>query len=215
MRRRDLLGIVALICVTAVSAAETRAADADLARKLVEAAPAIGERSLGRADAPVTIVEYASATCPHCAAFHNLVWSQLRTAYIDTGKIRWIFREFPLDDLAMAAFMLARCSSEDRYFDVIATLFGEQKIWAGGEGDARAELTRIMAGFGMDKGSFDACVQRLDLVEAIYGIVKTANQDFGVKSTPTFFIEGELVSGAQEYSVFSAKIDAALAGKGR
>ena len=214
MRRRDLFGIAALAFMAAAGAAETQATDADLARKLVEATPAIGERSLGKVHAPVTVVEYASATCPHCAAFHNLVWAQFRDAYIDTGKVRWIFREFPLDDLAMAAFMLARCGPEERYFDIIAALFGEQKIWVGGEGDTRAELTRIMAGFGMTKDAFDACVQRQDLVEAIYGIAKSANQIFGVRSTPTFFIDGELVSGAQEYSVFSAKVDAALAKKG-
>jgi protein-disulfide isomerase len=187
------------------------ATDADIAKRLLAAVPDIGERSLGKPEAPVTIIEYASATCPHCAAFHTLVWPQLRSAFVDTGKVRWIFREFPLDDLAMAAFMLARCSPQDRYFDVIAELFGTQKLWAGSEGSARDELARILARFGMNQGAFDVCVQRQDLVEAIYGIAKTANQTFGVRSTPTFFIDGERVEGAQEFETFQAKIDAALA----
>ena len=213
MRRRHLIGAILLGWITSTSSPVLAAAtaDADLAQRILAAVPDIGERSLGKPEAPVTIIEYASATCPHCAAFHSLVWPQLRSAFIDTGKVRWIFREFPLDDLAMAAFMLARCGPQDRYFDVIAALFGKQKLWARGEGSARDELARIMAGFGMDQGAFDVCVQRQDLVDAIYGIVKTANQKFGVRATPTFFIDGERVEGAQEFETFQAKIDAALA----
>ena len=210
MKRRDLVAAIALAWTASRPALGATATDADVAQKLLAAAPGIGDRSLGNPKAPVTIIEYASATCPHCAAFHSLVWPQLRSAYIDSGKARWIFREFPLDDLAMAAFMLARCSPPDRYFDIIAELFGKQKVWARGEGSARDALASIMAGFGMDQGAFDVCVQRQDLVEAIYGIVKTANQTFGVRATPTFFIDGERVEGAQEFETFQAKIDAAL-----
>src|SRR6478736_5031450 len=103
--------------------------------------PALGDRVLGRTDAPVTIVEYASATCPHCAAFHKDVFPQLKSEFIDTGKVRFIFREFPFDDLALAAFMLARCAPPDKYFPMIDVLFEQQKVWASKE--ARTELGKI------------------------------------------------------------------------
>lgn len=210
MRRRQFITALLLGWITSRWALTATATEA-VAQKLLAAVPSIGERSLGNPTAPVTVIEYASATCPHCAAFHALVWPRLRSAYVDTGKVLWIFRELPLDDLAMAAFMLARCSPPDRYFDVIAALFGKQKLWARGEGSARDELEKILSGFGVDQGAFDACVQRRDLVDAIYDIAKTANQTFGVRATPTFFINGERVEGAQEFETFQARIDAALA----
>src|SRR5947207_7120832 len=89
----------------------------------------LGDETLGAADAPVVIVEYASMTCPHCAHFHETTYPELKKKYIDTGKVRFIFREFPLDQLAVAAFMLARCGGKDRYFPLIETLFQKQKDW--------------------------------------------------------------------------------------
>ena len=89
----------------------------------------LGEQSLGKDDAPVTIIEYASMTCPHCAHFHETVYPELKKRYIDTGKVRFIFREFPLDPLAAAGFMLARCGGKDKYFPMIETLFAQQKDW--------------------------------------------------------------------------------------
>src|SRR6266566_8249929 len=90
----------------------------------------LGDEIQGQADAPVTIVEYASMTCPHCSHFHETTYPELKKKYIDTGKVRFIFREFPLDQLAAAAFMLARCGAKERYFPMVETLFQQQRTWA-------------------------------------------------------------------------------------
>src|SRR6202008_1998594 len=103
--------------------------------------PALGERALGQAAAPVTIIEYASATCPHCAHFQKDTFPALKRDYIDTGKVRFIFREFPFDDLALAAFMLARCAPEDKYFALIDVLFEQQEKWV--KDNPRDELFKI------------------------------------------------------------------------
>lgn len=213
-RRRFLVSacasVVAFQCANgSVSAAEAE----DISRRLLDAAPALGERAIGSGEAPIAVVEYASATCPHCAIFHKLVWPQIKTRYIDTGKVRWIFREFPLDELAMAAFMLARCASPDQYFPIIGTLFARQKDWAYGPGKARTELATIMIGFGMDGQSFDACLQRKDLAEGIYLVAKTANTEFAVKATPTFFVDGRMMTGAQEFATFQALFESDLSKK--
>lgn len=172
----------------------------ELAEKLLTFVPSIGERSLGATNAPVVVIEYASATCPHCAQFHIKTWPQIRASYIDTGKVRWIFREFPLDSLAMAAFMLARCADPQKYFAIIDLLFRQQKLWM--EDDARKELSALMQQAGMDRTSFESCLNRRDLAEAIYDIAKTANSEFSVNSTPTFFVNGLQVHGAQTFDDF-------------
>ncbi|MDP9136576.1 MAG: DsbA family protein, partial [Pseudomonadota bacterium] len=124
---------------------ETAAA---LGRRLLASAPYIGERSVGSPDARVLVVEYASASCSHCARFRIGSWPQIRDAYVDTGKVRWIFREFPLDSLALAAFMLARCMPEEQYFQAIDILFRTQARWKGPA--RRKELARTMRMAGMD-----------------------------------------------------------------
>ncbi len=205
-RRELLVGLLA-----SIGSASSFAQNADVVdtRKLLAAAPAIGERSLGSPAAPVTVVEYASATCPHCAQFHAHSFPQIRREYIDTGKVLWIFRELPLDDAAMAAFMLARCLPENKYFQAIATLFEQQKIWAGPE--TRKELARIMGEAGMSQETFDSCLKRKDLAEGIYQIAKTAHADFDVTATPTFFVDGERVRGAWDFATFAKLVDRKLA----
>jgi protein-disulfide isomerase len=205
-RRELIAGLVAGIGPTSSFA---QSADEAYAQRLLAAAPEIGERSLGSATAFVTVIEYASATCPHCAQFHLHTFPQIRRHYIDTGKVRWIFRELPLDDAAMAAFMLARCLPESKYFQTLANLFKQQKIWAGPE--TRRELSRIMREAGMSRETFDSCLKRKDLAEAIYRIAKTAHEDFDVTATPTFFVNGERVRGAQDFATFMEIIDRKLA----
>lgn len=183
------------------------ATDESLGWRVLASTPALGERSLGSAEAPVAVVEYASLTCPHCAQFHIRSLPQIRSEYIDTGKVRWVFREFPLDSLAMAGFMLARCRAEADYFPTIETLFREQRTWTGPE--ARRELARLMHGTGMDQTTFDGCIARDDLAEGIYAIAKTA-QAFGVKSTPTFFVNSHVVRGAQDFASFKRLLDREL-----
>src|SRR5262245_31880870 len=169
--------------------------------------PALGDKVLGRGDAPVTIVEYASATCPHCAAFHVDVFPKLKSEFIDTGKVKFIFREFPFDDLALAAFMLARCAPPDKYFPMIDVLFEQQKVWAGKE--ARTELGKIaqLAGIGQD--GFDKCLKDEDLAKGIMAIRDKAANTYGVEATPTFFVNGKELRGEHSIDQFRKLINEA------
>jgi protein-disulfide isomerase len=177
--------------------------------------PQLGELSIGSSSAPVVVVEYASATCSHCAQFHIRVWPQIHTSYIASGKVRWIFRELPLDETAMGAFMLARCLPAEQFFQTLQILFQQQKLWAGGERSARSELFRIMSGAGMKRETFDRCLERSDLAHAIYTIAKTAHEKFDVKGTPTFFVNGRRVRGAQDLATFKSMLDTALIESGK
>jgi protein-disulfide isomerase len=155
--------------------------------------PAIGERALGKPDAPVTMIEYASATCPHCAAFHNETFPTIKKDYIDTGKIRFVFREFPLDDLALAGAMVARCAPEEKYFPILEVLFEQQRTWT--RGNPREELFKIAQLAGFSRESFDQCLKNEEVAKGILAIRGTADEKYRVDSTPTFFINGEAVEG--------------------
>lgn len=151
---------------------------------------------IGKADAPVTIIEYASMTCPHCAAFHNQVYPKLKEKYIDTGKARMIFREFPLDDTALAASMLARCVGGAGPSAMISDLFKRQEQWAFVPKNAVVSRLFDMARqAGFTKASFDKCLTDDKLLNQITAIRKRANDVFVVNSTPTFFINGTRLKG--------------------
>ena len=212
LHRRDVLLSLAAVsgaallagCSSDEPAAKAPTADA---AKLMEAGP-LPEMSIGNADAPVTIVEYASMTCPHCAAFHATTLPQLKEKYIDTGKARLIMREFPFDPRAEAGFMLARCS-DDRYFAMVDVLFKQQNNWARAE-DASAALLQIarLAGFSQEK--FEACLTNQKLLDDIRAVREAGEKNFGVDSTPTFFINGEKHAGALSLEEMSAIIDRML-----
>ena len=178
-------------------------------KKLLAAASPLGDRSLGKADAPVVMIEYASATCPHCAEFHEKLLPQIKTEYIDTGKVRFIFREFPLDQLALGAFMLARCVPEDKYFATIDLMFKRQRIWAQAKRPAD-ELFKITQMAGMDQAGFEVCVQRKDLAKAIVETSKKAAKDFAIKGTPAIFVNGQFVDAHEDMSAVKAALDKAI-----
>jgi len=162
--------------------------------------PALGDKILGKSDAPVTIVEYASATCPHCAAFHKDVFPQLKSEFIDTGKVKFIFREFPFDDLALAAFMLARCAPPEKFFPMLDVLFEQQQVWASKE--ARVELGKIAQLAGIGEDGFDKCLKNEDLAKGIMAIRDKAANTYGVEATPTFFVNGKLIRGEHSIDQF-------------
>jgi protein-disulfide isomerase len=155
----------------------------------------LGDKSLGKADAPVTIIEYASMTCSHCADFNNNTFPLLKSRYIDTGKVRYILREFPLDPLAAGGFMLARCAPDDKFFPMVETLFKQQTTWAFVQNPIPPLLT-IAKTFGFTQESFEKCLSDQKLLDAVEEVRTRGAQKFGVNSTPTFFINGKQVKGA-------------------
>ena len=148
----------------------------------------------GKDDAPITIVEYASMTCGHCARFHAETYPLLLKNYIDTGKVRFILREFPLDPLAAAGFMLARCAGPDKRTAMIDLLFDKQKDWAYVDKPLEA-LSSLVKQTGMGDDAFNACVNNQALYDQVNQVRDRAAQKFGVEATPTFFVNGKKVTG--------------------
>jgi protein-disulfide isomerase len=152
------------------------------------------EMVLGDPNAPITIIEYASMTCPHCAHFEQTTYPELKKRYIDTGKVRLIFREFPLDPLAAAASMLARCAGKDKYFPLVETLFRQQEDWV--VKNPIKPLFTIAKRAGFTKAKFDECLANDGkILEGIEAVRHRASEKFGVNSTPTFFINGQIRRG--------------------
>jgi protein-disulfide isomerase len=211
VNRRRLCAL-SLAVATYFSSAMVQSAQADdlpaFAAKLLAAASPLGDHVLGSATAPVIMVEYASATCPHCAEFHTKILPAIESEFIDTGKVKFIFREFPLDQVAMAVFMLARCLPEDKYFPVIDQLFAKQDIWI--KGNKPVEAFKIMESFGMTKPEFDACLKRTALAKSIYEFMQKSSNDFAIKGTPAIFINGKLLTDHKELASVKAAITQAL-----
>jgi protein-disulfide isomerase len=151
--------------------------------------------AMGKPDAPVTIVEYASMTCSHCANFHNKILPVLKEKYIDTGKVRLVFREFPLDERAALASMLARCAGGDKALPLISMLFAKQDEWATAKNDFLPKLFKFGQQVGFTKQSFDQCRQNEKLIKDVIAVRDRGNQSFGVNQTPTFFINGKKMDG--------------------
>ena len=171
-----------------------------------------GDNVLGRAGAPVTIVEYASFTCPHCAEFHADILPGLKKAYIDTGKARLVYRDFPLDRAAFAASLVARCATRSRYFGVVDLLFREQARWTGAR-DPMGALRRLATLAGISKKKLDACLKDEKIQNAVLQQRLTATEQFKVTSTPTLIVNGAKYHGGLTLEQFRAVIDRALAGK--
>ena len=173
----------------------------------------LAELTLGPDDAKVTIVEYASMTCGHCARFHDEVFPELKKKYIDTNKVRFVMREFPLDDLAAAASMLARCSGDDKAFPLISALFKSQQTWAYSQGSPLPKLFDIAKQAGFTKTKFDECLKDEKLLGSIKKIRERADKVFGVNSTPTFFVNGQRLKGSISLEQFDKVIEPLLASK--
>jgi protein-disulfide isomerase len=169
---------------------------------------ALPDKQLGKDDAKVTIVEYASMTCPHCAHFAATTFPDLKKKYIDTGKARYILREFPFDPSAEAGFMLARCA-KDNYFPMVDVLFRQQANWVGVSNtkDALLQISKL-AGFTQE--SFEACLTDQKLLDDVRSVQKRGANEFKVDSTPTFFINGKTYKGAMSIEEMSAIIDPLL-----
>src|SRR3954470_9104170 len=184
---------------------------------MAQAAPEVAkpvslpDMALGPANAPVTITEFASMTCPHCAHFNENVFPKIKSEYIDTGKIRYVFREFPLDIKAAAGSMLARCIAKGdagKYFAVIDMLFKQQNDWV--LKNTTETLTRIGKQAGLSQQQVEDCLKDQALLDKIAADQKFAADVLKVNSTPTFFINGEMVKGEQSFEEFSKRINSML-----
>jgi len=159
----------------------------------------------------VTITEFASMTCPHCASFTENVFPKIKKEYIDTNKIRFVFREFPLDIKAAAGSMLARCIAKDdanKYFAVIDMLFRQQMDWA--LKNTTETLTRIGKQAGLSQQQVEDCLKDQALLDKIAADQKYASEVLKVTSTPTFFLNGEMMKGEQSFEEFDKRIKSLL-----
>jgi protein-disulfide isomerase len=192
-RRAFVMSTSALVALGAFGALRSPAAAQTFSVLELEAKGPLDDIPLGSPTAPVTIIEYASMTCPHCAAFANGVFPKLKEKYIDTGKVRFIMREYPLDQLAAAAFMLARCAGPDKYYPLIETLFQQQQKWA-----VRQPLPPLLAiakQAGFTEKSFNDCLNDTALLNKVQQERDIGSNKFKVDATPTFFVNGQRYSG--------------------
>jgi protein-disulfide isomerase len=159
------------------------------------------DRILGSPTAPITIVEYASLTCPHCAHFTDEVLPEIKKKWIDTGKVKLVLRDFPLDDEAVHASMIARCAPHDRFYAFIDTFFADQANWAAAP-DYRAALSRLAELGGMSKDQIDSCLKDATLENQVISSRLVAANQLGVNATPTFFVNGTKFTGAPTVEEF-------------
>ena len=201
-----LLGVVSAILVSPMPVQAT-APHQLLADAQTVLALSKDDRILGNPDAPITIVEYASLTCPHCAHFTNEVLPELKKRWVDTGKAKLVLRDYPLDEPALRAAMIARCAPPDRYYAFVDTFFGSQEKWMAAR-DYRDALARLVKLGGMSREEFDNCLKNTTLENKIVEGRLIASKELDVNSTPTFFINGAKFTGAPTVEEF----DKALSG---
>lgn len=179
---------------------------------LAQDAPDVKEMTLGAEDAPVTMIEYASFTCPHCASFHNSTFGKLKEDYIDTGKVRLIYREVYFDRPGLWAGMVARCAGEARYFGVVSLLYEKQREWIGDGTPAQIaqNLRQIGKTAGLSDAELDACLSDADKARAMLDTYEAHMKEYDVQGTPSFVINGELHSN-MAYEEMKKLIEAELA----
>ncbi|WP_308915834.1 DsbA family protein [Jannaschia sp. LMIT008] len=212
--RRNLLVMGAAGAAGLAYAYWPRGGDAPLLPGLTGAAQAQGttaiqDVTLGDPNAPVTVVEYASFTCPHCASFHANTFKDFKRDYIDTGRVHFVYREVFFDRYGLWASMVARCAGPDRYFGVVDLLYREQSNWAR-QGDAAAvaeSLKRIGAQAGLDQATLDACLQDADMAQSLVAWYESNAARDGVRSTPSFLIDGQMHSGSLSLAQLGALVD--------
>lgn len=179
------------------------AASGDVAAAASDITPT--DMILGDAKAPVTIIEYASMTCPHCAKFHTETLPKLKKKYIDTGKVRLVFREFPFEPVGLQAAQLARCSGPRRFFGLLDVMFRSQNAWATSP-KPEEELAKMLRLAGIDQAGFAACLKDQVVLEQVLQARRDGARDFGVQSTPTFVINGKKVEGALPFAEFEKHV---------
>ena len=166
---------------------------------------------IGNKDAPITIIEYASMSCSHCASFHNNTLPDIKKEYIDTGKVRMVFRDYPFNYPALLGSMMMRCITNDLRYDYMNALYKLQNTWVNKDPKiSKKELYKIMQSGGMTKDEFNECYSNLDNENLILDGVMAAQKDFNIKSTPSFIVNGNLVEGNKNIKEFRQIIDKIL-----
>ncbi len=194
-----LIGLMAFVLIAGTASAQ----------QAEDTAAMLTPRVIGSPDAPVTVVEYFSLTCPHCAAFHNDTYAALKEKYVDTGKVKFVYRDFPLDGVGLRAAMMARCIDERGYPGMIQLLFKTQNNWARAQ-DPVAELRKLGALAGLGDEAFESCVQSDALSNGILAQRQEASAA-GVRSTPTFEINGRMYPGSRSIEEFDEILEPLLA----
>lgn len=198
---RKVLTSFAVFALFALTLALTAVAPRPAAAEIATNEQALSQKVMGRQDAPITILAFESLTCPHCASFHRETLGQLKTEYIDTGKAKLIFIDFPLDPRAMVASMLARCTAKNRFFGMIEILFHNQRKWAGAK-DFKAAMQRMSRIGGLTEPEFESCLKNEELYNSIKKNQAEAQKTHAISSTPTFVINGTKLVGAQPFEEF-------------
>lgn len=207
--RRETIALAAAasaLSLCGISAAAAAEGDVIDQAKLMAPAGNIADKVLGNPDAPVTVIEYASPTCPHCATFHNTVYEPFKAAYVDTGKVKFILRPFVRNVLDAAIFMLAEAAGEENYHNVIATYFRTQAEW-GTSQTPRDAIFNIATQLGFTQESFDAALTNQDLFTGMEAMREQALNEFGLQGTPTFYVNGKTLSGDKTLEQLAAEID--------
>ena len=171
----------------------------------------IGETAIGDPAAPVTMIEYSSLSCPHCARFHNDIYPALKERYIDTGKVRMIFRDFPLNQPALQATVVAHCGGSERYVGFIDVMFKTQATWSQAP-DPVSELKKLAKLGGLGEEQVDACLNDQALVDSILQGRLDGQEEHNVQSTPTFVINDKVYIGHRSIDEFAAIIDPLISG---
>ncbi|SFV36279.1 Protein-disulfide isomerase [Devosia crocina] len=207
-RRETLILAASASALSLCGLTSAQAAEGDVIdqAKLLAPAGGIADKVVGNENAPVTVIEYASPTCPHCATFHNTVYEPFKAEYIDTGKVKYILRPFVRNVLDAAIFMLAEASGEDNYHDVIGTYFRTQGDW-GTSQTPRDAIFTIATQLGFTQESFDAALTNQDLFTGMEAQREQALNEFGLQGTPTFYVNGKTLSGDKTLEQLAAEID--------
>jgi protein-disulfide isomerase len=189
LKRRQFITAVAATAVLPIVGARAQ-----------EGAP-LPDMILGDPNAPIEIIEYSSMTCPHCAAFHVNTLPELKAQYLDTGRAKLVFREFPLDRVALGVSVSARCMGEERFFDFIDVMFRTQEQWSRSE-DPIGEIKKIVRMGGQDPDMVDACLEDQALIDGILAIRLAGDEEYNISSTPTFIVNGENTAGNMSFEKF-------------
>ncbi len=201
-----LAGLMVGVSGLALSGNQPAQAQAAAASPIPPFDEIMGDRVMGNPDAKITIIEYASLTCPHCAAFHADTLPELKKEFIDTGRVKLIFREFPLDGLALRAAMMARCAPKERYDALLSALFKTQNQWARAK-DPVSALANLGKLSGIDGATVDACLSDQALADQVIQVRLDGEKQFAIKSTPTFIVQDRKVEGAQGFGTFKKIIE--------